>query len=410
MKRIIVDTQSNRLFRGLEVEQDFDQRGGLCQIGKGHIVVTTNPIDPAYLEYWQTLGFTIPHLITAGPFDPQYTLSELILQKKGVQEEIKALAKGIAARLEFYCIEETETDLSRVLEIPAYSNFDVSIRLSRKIPFKKICTALSISSPFWIFAEDRKYLFEEGKKLMLSGIPIVIKANDGIGGISCGGIFKPETVEDLEAFFCSLRTTEETFFLEKQLYNNIKEVSIHWEICEDGKIILIGLFDQISRNFSYAGCSYPVSIPHSIRNLIEFQLREILGPHLIQQGAKGYFCCDIIIDNQGIPYWTDFHPRKGAIRYIWDMVLRLSEIHFKQAEFYFWHEHIRSSVDNGGNSFHEVAKAMSDLLTPGKNPFVVITNPGVIRFGYIDITGISINSKWEAKEIFEEAKRRLIAY
>jgi hypothetical protein len=407
LKRIILDTQSNRVFRGLEIEQSYDQRGGLCQVGKGHLVVTTNPFDPDYIDYWKELGYTIPYLITAGPFDPLYTLSELIIQKKRIQEEIKAFAQDRHARLEFFCIEETEAELSRVLGIEAYCNFDVSIRFSRKILFKDICITLSLPTPPWIFYEDKEQLWEKGKKLLASGIPILIKANDGTGGISCGGIFKANTVEDLETVIMSIRNSEEIFFMEK-LINKVEEVALHWEITEDGAIRIIGLFDQISKDCSYGGVSYPAAIPRSLRNLIESQLKGKLGPYLVQKGGKGYFCCDIIIDHQEVPYWIDFNPRKGAILYVWDMVRRLSKIHLNSVACSFWHEHFQVSSENGLNSFREIARKISDFLRPGEKPFVVITNPGVIRFGYVDITGISKNSKSEAQEIFEEAKRRLI--
>ena len=74
MKRIIIDSQSSRLFVGVEVEQNYDQRGGLCEVGEGHLIITINPIDQSYLNYWSdTLGFTLPTFLVAGPFDPKYT-------------------------------------------------------------------------------------------------------------------------------------------------------------------------------------------------------------------------------------------------------------------------------------------------------------------------------------------------
>ena len=66
MKRIILDTQSNRHFRGVPLEQMYDQRGGPCQLDDTGIVITTEPIDPEWLEYWQGLGFTLPQFSLPG--------------------------------------------------------------------------------------------------------------------------------------------------------------------------------------------------------------------------------------------------------------------------------------------------------------------------------------------------------
>ena len=369
--------------------------------------MTTNPIDPVYIEYWKELGYTNPHLITAGPYDPVCTLSELIIQKKSIQKEIKTFINNGDSRLEFFCIEETEAEVSRVLGIEAYCNFDIALRLSRKIPFKEICATLSLPTAPWIFHTDQEQLCEEAKKLVASGIPILIKANDGTGGISCGGIFQINPGEDLEAVREVIRNSGGNFFVET-LINKIGEVALHWEITEDGDLRIIGLFDQISENCSYNGVSYPTSIPRSLQHLIESQLQNKLGPYLVQQGGKGYFCCDIVIDAEGVPYWIDFNPRKGAILYVWDMVRRLSKIHLNSMKWSFWHKHVPISLEKGLNSFREIARKLSDLLRPGEQPFVVITNPGVIKFGYVDITGISKDSSREAREIFEEATSRLM--
>jgi len=409
MKRIILDTQSNRLFRGSEMEQNYDQRGGLCQADKNDAVVTTNPFDPEYIAYWKSLGFTIPRVIVAGPFDPRDTLSELIIRKKAVQEEIKALTDGSKARLEFFCIEKTELELYKTLGIPAYCNFEVSIKLSRKLPFKKLCARLSLPTPPYFFYEDKNRLIDKAKSLLLSKTPILIKANDGIGGIACGGAYRLETTEELETVSSVIISSQEKYFIEKRITDIFVEVVLHWEITEKGKLIVFGFSDLITKNYSYIGGAYPSDIPSASMNLIVSQLKEKLGPHLTRQGAKGHYCCDIIIDKKGTPYWTDFNPRKGATLYIKDMVRRLSEIHFKSADCCFWNESIQLRSDNdSGFSFRGIEKKVSALLCVEEKPFITINNPGVIRFGHVNITGISRRSRQEAQEVFEEAKRRLI--
>ena len=392
MIRIIVDTQSNQLFRGIEMEQEYDQRGGLCQVGAGHIVVTTNPIDQEYLEYWQELGFSLPTLLVAGPFDPRYTLSELIISKPALQKEILSLVKGRPARLEFFYIEESEKKLAEVLGIPPYCNFKVSIPLSRKVAFKQVCQQISLPTPSWKICHTKKALLEKGRSFLDKGKRVLIKTNTGTGGLACGGMEKAESIRELEETVSSIDLEKGPFVIEELIEEKMADVAIHWEITPDRHLHIIGLFNQFSTNFSYQGSSFPVQIPFPLQELIKKQLKEKLFPYLLERKALGYFCCDIVIDKEGNPYWVDFNPRKGAILYVYDMTRRLSNIRFGGKKVYFWHEHCKfPGKEKNKTSFRFIKTLLSDFLTPHP-PFVVITNPGIIRFGYVDITDISLNS------------------
>ncbi|MFH1522527.1 MAG: hypothetical protein ABIE43_01755 [Patescibacteria group bacterium] len=407
MIKVFVDTQSNRLFRGSPMEQDYDQRGGLCQASKDDIVVTTNPIDPDYLEYWKGLGFPLPYLIVAGPFDHRFTLSELILNKPDIMSEIQNLVDGDQARLEFFCIESTETLLSERLGIPGYCNFDFSIGLSRKIAFKRVCESISLPTPFWLYYKDRCKLLKQVREMLNGGNTFLLKANDGTGGISCGAAVKVEKEEDLGLINNLLGADSTVELFAEEIVDAVEEIAIHWEIDEIGNIEVIGVFGQISDNFSYAGALYPANSASSTIGLIIGQLNDKLGPYLVKSGAKGYFCCDIMIDKQGAPFWIDFNPRKGAILYIWDMARRLTERQFSSSSFKFWHKHVRVPGDQF-RSFKSISQQLGDLFAPSKNkPFVVITNPAVINHGYVDITGISLASENEAKNVFQEAIKRI---
>jgi hypothetical protein len=412
MQRVIIDSRSNRLFRGIEIDQNYDQRGGLCQVGSGHIAFTTTPVNPEYLAYWQDLGFSLPEFITAGPFDPRYTLSELIIQKPELQATLKAITHPKQARLEFSYIEATEQALTRLLEIPAYCNFDLSLWLSRKIPFKELCVQLGLPTPRWRFDPNHEVLYEAGKTMLKAGTPVFIKVNDGTGGIGCGGMFKAETLDELTDVLEKIANYHNDLFLvEEVITEKLTEVALHWEISEAGKLLRIGIFEQISTQNSYSGAAYPAQISPATRELIVAQLTDRLVPYLVRHGGKGFFCCDLMIDRQGNPHWVDLNPRKGGILYLWDLLLRLAQLHFPAAEWYFWHEHeikLRAAKQHAPG-FADIAKPLADLLTPREKPFVVITNPGILRFGMMDVVGISTQSREAAREVFTEAKIRLTA-
>lgn len=408
MKRVIIDSQSNPLLRGSKQEQRYDQRGGLCLVGSGHLIVTMEPIHEEYLGYWQELGFTLPHRLTAGPSSPNFTLSEQILQHPEIQQNIHAFVDSSPSRVEFSFVEPPEEELARTLALPTYCGFDVALAFSRKIPFKRLCPQLSLATPPWWFYDDQERLFEEARRLLRSGIPLLCKANEGTGGTSIGGMYKVETLHQFESLISTLRQSQRQFFLEKFIPDKIADIAVHWEITDQRELHVTGFFDQISRNCTYNGVSYPSTLPKRLQQVVLAQLQEKLGPYLIQQGGLGYFCCDIIIDAHENPLWIDFHPRKGAIFYIQEMVRRLSQIHQHAPEWYYWHEHLQIPLQKSPSSFSDLARRLADMLHPSDHaPFVVITNPGVLQFGYLDITGISYHSSEEAHAIFNEAVFRL---
>ena len=408
MKRIILDTQSSRMFYGDEMEQNYDQRGGLCEVGEGNLVVTVNPIDQDYLDYWnKELGFTLPKLLVAGPFDARYSLSDHIVNKPDLQAVIKEFTAGEKARLEFFWIEETERRLSEVLGIAPYCSFDVSIPYSRKILFKEACERINIPTSPWFFSERSEKTLVWAKQMVNNGISILLKVNDGTGGISGGGILKIDTIDQFQNE--TIKEWQEKkipFFAEKIVPGFIQEVALHWEITESGEITGVRFFDQLAENFSYTGVSYPSNgIPS--KETIKSQLQNKLGPFFIQKGAKGFFCCDIIVNQDGTPFWTDLNPRKGAIRYVWSFVKRLKKNIFSERDqVFFYHNHYRTQKK--GMKFSEIKKILSAWLRPStEKPFVIITNPGVIPYGYVDITGVSPNSREEAKEVFTKASKEV---
>lgn len=407
MKRVILDTQSNRHFFGVALEQAYDQRGGICQVGQGDIVVTTDPIAPDFLTYWESLGFDLPEFLTAGPFDPKCTLSQLVLRNPVLQAQIKSRLNGELSRLEFFCIEESERKVAEALGISPYCNFDVAIPLSRKPRFKRLFKEIGLRTPAWVVCRSHEDIVRHGLSLLASGKGFLIKAEDGTGGIACGGMRRIEDQHQLRA----LNTSDGRFgdeVLIEEIIPCLAEVSIHWEMYVSGETRLIGIFEQLSRNFGYAGVLWPPGdVPEDATRRIVADAEQKLWPALRALGALGFFCCDILLDAEGAHYWVDFNPRKGAILYVYDMVHRLACVHRGGALPFFRHEHLRLPERQEPYSFPEIHTLLADLLTPCLSGFAVVSNPGVIAHGYCDVTGISWESADSAEGSFYEARCRL---
>ncbi len=411
MKRIIIDTQSNRLFQGIPAEQVYDQRGGLCEVGVGHIVITAQEIDPDFLDYWTSLGLSLPTMLTAGPFSKNATLSELIMQRRDIREALDILTNGAKARLEFFCIEESERLLTQHLGIPAYCNFDVAIPLSRKPAFRRFFDEQGLSCPPGMICSTHEDLRTFGAMFLDAGKAFLVKSEDGTGGVGCDGLFRINSWDEFLAFLEDEHDLGREFVVEEQIAKRA-EVSVHWEIDEYLTPHLKGIFNQHAPDFGYAGTSWPPTISKRVQDALLEDLASKWWPALTDKVAIGFFCCDVLIDERDRHYWIDFNPRKGAIRYVYCLSQRLADRHFGGVYTAFLHEHIKLSdaIREKIASFADIRNVLADLLIPNSQTFIVITNPGVIPYGYADITCItSSDDQTESRRLFEEAKRRLLS-
>lgn len=406
MKRVVVESQNNPLFRGKESEQAFDQRGGLCQVGEGDIVVTTSPIDPTYLKYWKGLGFTLPLLIEAGPFDPRYTLSELIAQSASVQERIKTAVNGSLARIEPFWVDSCDAMLPTILGIPIYCNPEFFIEYACKYRFKQLCEEVGLLTAPWVGGFSVEEVIEAYRRSDFKDLPALIKAANSTGGLDLGTIVWAESADELAANRERLGGLMMPLVVERAM-DVWTEVTIHWEIFEDQNHRVIGVFDQHAENHSYAGAGLPTSLPRHLQQRIIADLEGRLIPAMKRLKAKGFFCCDLLVLENECILWTDFNPRKGAILYIHDMALRLGMAQgWSPEQMHLWHAH--ASLPRGC-AFAEVEKRLGQYLRPSSTqPFVVITNPGTLPYGGVDLTGIALTNRTDAKQVVAATKALLL--
>lgn len=405
--RIIIDTQSNALLRGSPVEQRYDQRGGLCQVGAGHLVLTTDPVDSDYLDYWRGLGLTLPRLLAVGPAEEGRTLSELVRENAGARAAIREAARAGDARLEFYCLEETERDLARVLDLPAYCSFDISLTYASKLAFKDLCAELGLDTVPWFHHPDQAALVAEGTRRLAAGRPVLVKAEYGMGGIGCGGLALPRTARELErAVWRMGGLGGGRLFLEELLSPLARELSVHWECTGTGEVRDVAVFEPLSRNCTYMGTTFPVDPEDPLAAAAARAVRERFGPGMVARGALGFYCCDVLAAADGTLYWNDFNPRKGASIYVRDMARRVAGARLDGAEPFAWHEGVYLA-GGAGVSAGEALARLNGLLEPDPEGFAVVTNPGVIPYGRVDITGLSTVSRDRARAAFAAAKARL---
>lgn len=383
-------------------EQAYDQRAGLCNAGEGDLVVTTNPFDPEYLAYWEGLGFTLPHLINAGPYEPGKCLSDLIAAKQSVQSAIAELIKDPSqVSLEVFTVFPPEKQLVDILGVSPYFNAEFGEIYGHKLNFKKLCKKIGIPGlPFVELTSDTTWGDLEAALGGLSHIPtlpgFLAKGVYGTGGIAHGAMKRLHAPQDLDSL------PDGEFYVEP-LIEIDQEVSTHWEITDSGLVVPIGFFNQIAENTSYKGVSYPYVPLNGSEKSLETNTN-ILTSELAALGGLGQMCCDVIESPDGQLFWSDLNVRKGAVYYIWSAVSKLPFL--SGAPFAFMHKHMNGT--KLGMSFSEVQKTLGSLLEPSSSGFVLITNPGIIQWGGIDLTAVVPNGDVaHANNIFAQACKKL---
>lgn len=399
--RIIIDSQSNPLFLGSEYEQAYDQRGGLCHGKMGDLVVTTKPYDPAYLSYWESLGFEMPELLVVGNGNASTPLSTDVLRSERALSHIWSHCRGGERRVEFFVVEEPEVNLGKRLSVKVYSNLELARHYGSKPEFRRLAEEIGLplveGGIFHSFDAAKRFI----ESTIKSGEKVLIKSERGTGGEKLTSL---AILSDVAAFDDAIGRISHLgyeFLVEKLIPDPRVEVSLHWEIDFDGTHRFLGIYDQLVESHSYIGAGYPSSLDSETEAVLVRRLHNQLIPKLKSLGYVGYGCVDVNVQPE--EHWMDFNPRKGAIRYIDDAVKRL----FAKHQPFFWHTSFKVGHPTSIESIQQILGPMLNK-DEERGWMVLATNPGLYPFGTVDLTGISLRSREEARERFEDARERLL--
>lgn len=381
LRRLIVDSQSLDLFIGKPDEQRFDQRAGLCQGGPRDIVVTTDPFDPMYLRYWENLGYKLPRLIVAGPFQSDTALSDLIRIKPDVQLQI---LKARPTRVEIFHPSFREARLFESLNIPPYVNLSFAEKFQQKNKFKELFINAGVPTlPFIDLVNYPEVTWDEVVAELGPSEPgYIAKKVFGSGGKSLGMISQINCKTD----FDDLDLTQ-GYIIEPRIQIK-KEIAVHWEVMSNGSVRFIGYFGQLGEDLSYVGTEFPIAIGSKLRRKLDIGFKKLTSK-IASLNGLGFMCCDVLVDQQDNIYWSDLNPRKGAIIFIFDAIRRLKRArHLGKVKIL--HKHFSRTKFS---SFEEVQRKLGSLLDPNNDGgFVLITNPGAIQYGYLDVTCVCNNT------------------
>lgn len=399
--RIIIESQSNPQFLGKPLEQSYDQRGGLCNGAPGDLVVTASPYDPGYLAYWRELGFSLPTLISVGEDGPPITLSERILRDEKSIKAIQDYAKGKACRVELFSVEDTEIKLAQQLGLPVYSNLEFAKRYTSKTEFRRFAAQIGLPLIDGEICRSIDDVIRFTEKMLKDGNGAIVKSERGTGGMKLAAAARIDSTESIVSALQSISKLGKEFLAERFISGKLSEAALHFEIDFDGNYHFLGIYDQCPLGASgVVGAAYPSGLEPGLKTYVLHTLDSVLIPALQREGYLGYCCMDTMV--KPVIHFMDFNPRKGSFRYIHDAVLRL----YPEGNASFMQITMKNLPSM---TFNEVRHKLGPLSERNDDRgWVMATNPGVFRYGVVDLTGISLNSRREAENLVLKAQELLL--
>ncbi len=390
MRKIFIDSQSSNLFIGQRSEQAYDARA-LALAREGDIVITTSPIDPEYLSYWKSLGFSLPSLWNAGPYQSDKCLSTLILNNEEIKRDLSALNKEQYELHFFGTVRGVEDQLTQALGFLAYVNFDFADRYRNKEIAKGLFIESGVPTLPYVSSSDADFSFEKVVRALGKG-PYLAKDNYGSGGKKLNTIFEFSNEKGFNAIpFVN-------FIVEGKIDLHT-EIALDWEISHGGRPTLTTRRQQLSIDDSFCGTKFPIILPESLSSKLNDEYAKLVE-NIGNKGGLGNMSCDILIDTDMNTWWSDLNPRKAASHYVCQAVKDMMKMRGINTPYYFHHQH--AHTNSSGTNIVKLRKTVKEL-DPSGSRFILITNPNVIHYGTVDVTAVSLTSKEDATDLLCEA-------
>jgi hypothetical protein len=397
-KIIFIDSQSPLMFVGKESEQAYDARA-LALAREGDIIITTSPVDSAYLSYWKGLGFTLPTFMHAGPYENDKCLSTLILDKEPIKQQLMSLNRDEYELHFFLTVDGVEEQVAKTLGFSSYVNFNFAATHRNKETAKKLFIESGIPTLPYLSSLDPQLSFEKVHEVLGSG-SYLVKELYGSGGKSLNTIYEFSNQEGYnEIPFAD-------FIIERKI-SLLKEIAYDWQIHYDGNPSLIRRRQQLSENDSFCGTMFPVAVTPHLSERLHGEYEKLVQ-NISAKGGIGHMSCDILIDADGNSWWSDLNPRKAASHYVCQAVTELMEMRkVDPASYSFHHKHAHTHTS--GVTFSQVREVLQNVLDPSLSRFVLVTNPNVIPYGTVDVTAVSLHGSEDATLLLNETFEKIAA-
>lgn len=162
----------------------------------------------------------------------------------------------------------------------------------------------------------------ELEKISKTAFPLFLSASFSSGGHE-SRVFKSLT--ELKSFYPQFREINRSnkFLVADLIQDIISSPNSSAIVAGNNKTDIICISDQILHGTKYLGNIYPAKLSEKNRKNVVESTKKI-GDYLSQQGFRGLFGCDFLIDSKNNCYITDLNPRRQG-GYLCNVLMLLSK-------------------------------------------------------------------------------------
>lgn len=264
---------------------------------KQDILLLRREPDARFLKEWQELGFAIPEIICPDKEDETKTITQLILED---EEALKAL-KGRAYRENIclipYGVTDSEVELAKLCCMEMIGSTPVvTKRTNSKLYAKQLVERLSLASPVGKICVGFDEIQKEWYCLHKRFGRIVLKRPYGASG---QGLYLIENETQLDRVLHVLKRSggENEKWIVEGWYEDKTDLNTQIYICDDGRIEMLSIKEQILEDTVYKGSAFPADLPGDRVNQYAGYMKAV-GNKLYREGVRGIVGIDSIMTDR----------------------------------------------------------------------------------------------------------------
>lgn len=384
----------------------------MCLGNRHDVVVTTLPIDPAYLHYWaDILHLSIPQIFTPKKFNTNLVQSVLDCKEELVTFIKEKQKEGIVKKqliLSVFEADEQDVVLLETLQkaglgedLTSECNYDL-LELGNKDGFREFCHKNDITQlpggTFKSLEEVEQFILQQHQH----GHTVVVKSPHGIGGggqIRLRPPAKDEKIAEWKETVAEWIKKEKAVEAEQFADSPESEHVVDIYIDPTGKQHTAVLFDQLVKNdnasagMAYYGAKYPSSSKQASATILE-NAEESVVPALEKSGYRGPAGIDVLWNPL---HFMELNMRTDAITYVKHLTDRLGKNLY--------------SATPGSIAFmslvnlplstplKDLVAKHEDALQKHDDGIFALSNPNRQRWGFFDVVAISPNGVKAAETV-----------
>lgn len=383
----------------------------LLLAGKQDILLLRREPDARFLKQWKELGFAVPEIICPRKEDETKTITQLILEDEKALKILKERADRENICLIPYGVTDSEVELAELCRMKIIGSTPVVTRKTNsKLYAKQMVERMSLASPVGKICVGFDEIRKEWNWLHKRFGRVVLKRPYGASG---QGLYLVENETQLERVLHVLNRTgeENEKWVVEGWYEEKKDLNTQLYICDDGRIEILSIKEQVLEDTVYRGSVFPAELPEDRMNKYAGDMKAV-GNELYRDGVRGIVGIDSIMTDREMFPVIEINVRFTLSTYLSMLPIQFADRHFCSMYYRIslsdcWnYEVLTKKLKNAGLAFNKAKKegifcynhACIDRTVVGQTGRLFVVFVAKQRAGLWKL-------RFELEKLLEEAKK-----